>query len=311
MKYFGVLLLVAAGVARGELRIDESGRSLRISEDGKLLVEYRTDWKVPYLYPLVSPSGANVTRHWPIKDDVPEEERDHPHHRSLWLAHGAVNGYDFWAFHDGKDAKIEHVRFVDSDVDETGAARFSVDLVWTGGGRTHLTERRTHTFRRTGAETFTLQVDSELTAVEGDVLFGDSKEGMFALRLDRTLRLKGPQAKAHILNSAGAADGAAWGKRADWVAYHGPDELGEPVVVAAFDHPSNFRNPTWWHARDYGLLAANPFGIHDFENKPDKTLGDHTLPKGERLTFRYLVAIHHGDLDSADLPAIWKNFSKP
>jgi hypothetical protein len=76
------------------------------------------------------------------------------------------------------------------------------------------------------------------------------------------------------------------------------------------DHPSNLRHPTWWHARDYGLLAANPFGIHDFEAKKDKTLGNHVLKKGESLTFRYLVVLHHGSVENAKLADHWTTFSK-
>ena len=39
-----------------------------------------------------------------------------------------------------------------------------------------------------------------------------------------------------------------------------PDSAGTPQVVTLMDHPSNLRHPTWWHARDYGFMAANPFG---------------------------------------------------
>ena len=46
--------------------------------------------------------------------------------------------------------------------------------------------------------------------------------------------------------------------------------------------------------RDYGLFAANPFGIHDFEKKP-RGSGDLTVePKGS-VTFRYRFYIHDGD----------------
>jgi hypothetical protein len=187
---------------------------------------------------------------------------------------------------------------------------FSCDLAWTGGGKTHLTERRTHTFRLDGQRTYILEVVSELTAADGDVLFGDTKEGMFALRFDRTLRVKGDTAKSKLVNSAGDQDAAVWGKRAKWIATIGPDEKGEPVVIGMLDHPASLRHPTWWHARDYGLSAANPFGIHDFENKPDKSLGNHILKQGETMVFRYQVIFHQGDLESADMAGRWQSFSK-
>jgi hypothetical protein len=295
----------------GGFAIETSGDSLRVMDDGKLVTEYRTDHRVPYLYPLLTPGGANLTRHWPMSEAFKEEDRDHPHHRSFWMAHGAVNGYDFWAFHDGKDAKIEHKGITKHGVTEDGVASFAVDLAWTAGGKTHLTEKRSHTLRRAGADSLVVTVECALTAADGDVLFGDTKEGMFALRTDRTLRLKGPQAKAQAVNSEGDKGLDTWGKRAKWVAYHGPDETGKPVVAVMFDHPSNLRHPTWWHARDYGLVAANPFGIHDFERKKDKTLGNHTLKKGETLMFRYQLLIHQGELATAGIDDHWKTFSQP
>ena len=51
-----------------------------------------------------------VIRHWPVAEGSPDEERDHPHHKSLWFTHGAINGVDFWS--DGK-GKIVHDKFVE------------------------------------------------------------------------------------------------------------------------------------------------------------------------------------------------------
>ncbi len=78
--------------------------------------------------------------------------------------------------------------------------------------------------------------------------------------------------------------------------------------MAIFDHPGNPRHPTWWHARNYGLVAANPFGIHDFENKPAGT-GDFKLADGETLTFFYRVLFHPGDPKQADIEGAYKRFA--
>lgn len=309
MKKLLPIFLACTAPAWADLKLEESAGSMKVLDGDKLVTEYRTDWKVPYLYPLMSSSGANITRHWPTKDGVEGEQKDHPHHRSVWMGHGAVNGADFWAFKDTKDAKIIHHGFSSKGAKD-GAVTFSADLEWNAEGKKLLAEKRTYTFRQVNDKTLEIDFICELVATE-DVTFGDTKEGMFAFRMDRTLRLKGPSAKSHIANSEGIADDATWGKRADWIAYSGPDELGKPAVAALFDHPSNFRYPTYWHVRDYGLVAANPFGIHDFENKKEeKTLGDHVLKKGEKLTFKYSIVIHEGDMKSADLNTLWKNFSK-
>ena len=114
-----------------------------------------------------------------------------------------------------------------------------------------------------------------------------------AMRLAETMRLKGKVGRGHIVNSLGVTDGDTWGKRASWCDYYGLVD-GKTIGVAIFDHPANPRHPTWWHVRDYGLFAANPFGVHDFESKPPQT-GAMAIPAGKSLTFRYRVYIHFGD----------------
>ena len=139
------------------------------------------------------------------------------------------------------------------------------------------------------------------------MVFGDTKEGSFALRLAPTLRLQGKVAAGSAVNSAGQEDGAVWGKRAAWVAYNGP--VGdEEFTVAIFDHPNNLRHPTWWHARNYGLFAANPFGIHDFDGEPAGT-GDYELAPGEELVLRYSVLLLRGERTPAQLAALWDSYA--
>jgi hypothetical protein len=309
MKKLIPILFACSASAHADLKFEKSEGSMKVTDDGKLITEYRTDSKVPYLYPLLSPSGANVTRHWPTKEGVADEATDHPHHRSMWMGHGAVNGADFWANKGEGNPTIVHKGFEQDTKATPDSVSFTVNLEWQDHGKKLIDEKRAITVRKINPTTNALEFTCTLTAAE-DVTFGDTKEGMFAFRMDRTLRLKGKQAKSHIIDSNGVTDGDTWGKRADWVAYYGPDEKGEPVVAAMFDHPKNFRYPTYWHVRDYGLVAANPFGIHDFEGKKDQTtLGNHELKKGESMTFRYSIVIHHGDLKSAELGKLWKAFS--
>jgi hypothetical protein len=146
-----------------------------------------------------------------------------------------------------------------------------------------------------------------LTATERGIVFGDTKEGTFALRLHPNLRLRGAVAKGAASNREGLAGAAVWGKRSAWVAYQGPVD-GEEVGVAIFDHPSNPRHPTWWHARDYGLFAANPFGAHDFEGAPEGT-GDLALVRGATLTLRYRVLVFRGTRDRPELESSFVAFA--
>ncbi|HKG70017.1 MAG TPA: DUF6807 family protein, partial [Segetibacter sp.] len=58
------------------------------------------------------------------------------------------------------------------------------------------------------------------------------------------------------------------------------------------DHPKNPNYPTFWHARGYGLFAANPLGEKVFTNgKSEKNL---TLKKGESVSFRFRILIDNG-----------------
>ena len=108
----------------------------------------------------------------------------------------------------------------------------------------------------------------------------------------------------------GAATLPAWGKRAAWADYHGPLADGSIIGVALLEHPQNFRHPTWWHARDYGLLSANPFGRHDFEKLDDQPhAGDHVIPAGGALSLRYRLVFHRGDEKTAHIAELFRDYA--
>jgi len=50
--------------------------------------------------------------------------------------------------------------------------------------------------------------------------------------------------------------------------------------------------PTFWHARGYGLFAANPLGERIFTN--GKSYKDLQLKKGESVIFRFRIVIDEG-----------------
>ena len=129
-----------------------------------------------------------------------------------------------------------------------------------------------------------------------------------AIRVRTPLQLKNSSgsvgAAGHIRTSEGLADGDAWGKRARWVDYFGEVE-GKAVGVAIFDHPENLRHPARWHARDYGLFTANPFGVKHFTGNESEP-GGHTLAAGDSLTLKYRFVFHGGDVEADDLEKQWK-----
>jgi len=289
------------------IQITELTNRLRVEINGRLFTEYYfKDVPRPYYYPLFGPNETPMTRNWPMKT-VPDESHDHPHHRSLWFAHGAVNGIDFWS--ETKNfGKIVHDRFSEiKSGKDSGIIRS--ENKWIGpDGTVVCTDDRT--FRiYTPAHNDERVFDFEVTlhALDHEVVFQDTKEGTMAARLAETMTLAHKTDHGHIVNSAGDRDEMTWGKRSDWCDYYGPVD-DKILGMAIFDHPQNPRHPTWWHVRDYGLFAANPFGRHDFEKLSDKSAGNLTIPAGQSVTFRYRFYVHQGDEKQAGVAEKYQQY---
>lgn len=269
---------------------------------GELVTAYQTKNVLrPYFYPLISSKGEGITRNFPMKEGVADESTDHPHHRGLWFGLGKVNGIDFWHEKEGA-GKIVFTGLKGIQIkNQTVTLKTSDDWIDPESGLKIMEDRREFSFHKTPNGDLTIDATIILMATTGDVKIEDDKEGAFAIRTTPALRLKGPVAKGHIINSEGQKDAEAWGKRAKWVDYYGPDSKGNTYGVAIFDHPSSFRHPTWWHARDYGLFTANPFGQGHFENGADPHAGDYTINNGESLTLKYRLFIHQGSPEDANV----------
>ena len=290
-------LLATCVAAEKGVTITQNAQKLRVEINGELFTEYHfLGAPHVYFYPVIGPGGVPVSRDWPMKN-VEAEEHDHPHHRSLWYSHGSVNGVDCWS-EGTKAGKILHDKFLEKKSGEdSGVIRSQNKWVAPDGTVLCTAEQTFRVYNRPKNERL-FDFETTLKAGDKDVVLGDTKEGSMGIRLAETMRLKPNKANAgkptgHIVQSTGVRDDATWGKRAEWCDYYGPVE-GKIVGVAIFDHPTNPRHPTWWHVRDYGLFAANPFGLHDFEKK-EKGAGDLTIPAGKSLTFRYRFYLHEGD----------------
>ncbi len=273
--------------------------------NGKLFTEYVYEGHVkPILYPIVGPHGVKMTRHHPMVQGVDNEANDHPHHESLWFTHDGVNGANFWSAHTSKAKQGRTARAVQTDM-EIGESELRTENEWRDADDNIVcTDSRVLRFGTwTGARYIDYRIS--IHATRGDVTFADTKEGTMAIRTHPLLRISSDKkhgnhtVAGHAINSEGHTDGELWGKRAKWVDYWAPVE-GKTVGIAIFDHPQNPRHPTWWHARNYGLVAANPFGVHDFEKKPEGT-GDMLIQDGSSVTFRYRFVFHEGDAETAKI----------
>jgi hypothetical protein len=246
----------------------------------------------PYFFPLHSARGTIVTRSFPMAD-LPGEDHDEPHQRAMYFGHGDINGYDFWG--EAEFARWSHHaastfgRTVFRELaTDPGALRAEFNLQ-TPDGSVIATETQAYSF--SGDESVrTIDFEFTIHAAHGSLKLGDTKEGTFAVRLVKALE----PSNGHMVNSLGATgERAIWGRRADWVDYYGT-VAGESVGVAIFDSPGNLPHPAYWHARRYGLLAVNPFGLRAFlhDRRQD---GSYVIPAGGSLRLRYRVFIHHGD----------------
>ena len=293
------------------VKITELPDKLRVEIKGELFTEYVFQGAPHvYYYPLLGPGGLPMTRNYPMVPDAAGEAHDHRHHRSLWFTHGDVNGVDFWS-EGAKAGKIVHDKFLEvKSGAEMGVIR-SANKWMALDGTVVCTDERTFRVYARPAHERVFDFEVTLKAGAKEVVFGDTKEGSLAIRIAESMRLSQPDSKpgqGHIVQSTGVRDDKTWGKRAQWCDYHGPVQ-GKIVGIALFDHPLNPAYPTWWHVRDYGLFAANPFGRHDFERKPPG-VGDLKIAPGQSVTFRYRCYLHEGDEQAAQVAERYKEWLK-
>ena len=318
-KWFALATIVLIPISRanaesGAVALKEEGNHVNVTIDGKPFTDYwfgkREDraYARPFFAPVLAADGTEVTTdHY--------GQKEHPHHQSLFVGHGDVSGADHWALAGDKTPKQRHIKFEKVEGDT-----IVEDLEWEDKAHEPmLRERRTIKFVPFSDGSRGIDFTLEFTPISAPVTFADTKEaGLVAVRVsdaishaDAPKKKSGgnPTGAAMLTNSTGATgEKATWGKAADWCDISGQIN-GKDYGVAAFDDPKNPRHPTRWHVREYGLLAANPFGLSFFDKGADRHAGDLTMEPGKTTTFHYLVVVHEGDAKSASLPEKYKQFS--
>ena len=283
--------------------------SITVNNEPALQYHHRyKQGKRPFFYPVMGPHRLNMTRSWPVSDKTEfDEEHDHPHHTSFWVAHGRVNECDHWASvaESGLQVHEEFTAVVSGNV----FGGFSERLSWVStAGDTILRECRSLRVWNTPPRFRIIDLSVEFQATEGDVLFGDTKEGgICALRVAEPL--KGSRG-GRIENAYGAVgETECWGKRAPWVDYSGVLQ-GNQVGITIMDHPLNPLHPTYWHVRDYGLFAANPFGLSYYKSSYE-TDGNWLLRAHDAAAFRYRIILHEGNAESAGIRERYHDWVNP
>ena len=303
----GCLFVMATAQILGAANLDvnQDETSVAVTIDGMPFTTYHIKSKnKPILWPIVGPTGKSVTRGYPMKPATEAERADHPHHRSLWFTHGEVNGTSYWDEGTGSGS-IVHKEFLKVEGGEQATIITQNDWVDTDGS-VPCSDVRTIVL---GAdeERRWIDFDITITAGEDEVVFGDTKEGSFGMRVAGTMKVEAENG-GHIVNNQGDRDKDTWGKRASWVDYYGP--VGDETLgIAILNHPTSFRFPTYWHVRTYGLFAANVFGVHNFENIEEKK-GAYTLEPGKSITFRYRILLHQGDEKEGNVADAFVDYAK-
>ncbi len=347
-KYAGSVLLISATlISAGTLlnsfrqakhfgiTENKAQKRVDITVDGKPFTSYIYPESLmkPVLYPLRTAKGTFITRGWPM-DPRPGERVDHPHHVGLWFNYGNVNGLDFWnnstaipADKKNGYGTIRHIS-VDNMTATNDQAVLEVSRYWQKPDGTNLLKEEARYIFTAPGNQRAIELITTLTALKEDVSFMDNKEGLLGIRLARELEhpsdkpekftdANGIATEVPSLNNAGvtgkyrSSEGiegdSVWSTRGKWVNLNG--RIGEEAIsLVILDNPKNVGYPTYWHARGYGLFAANPLGQKEF-SKGKETL-NFQLKAGQSVTFRYKILINSGkNLPDAEVNAAFQQFA--
>jgi len=316
-----------------ELVSKPAEKKIDVLIDGNLFTSYiyPSTIKKPVLWPVVTAGGNEITRQFPLKNKA-GERADHPHHVGIWLNYGDVNGLDFWNNSDAipKEKAAGYGTIYHEAVKKEKSGKGEADLVTTASwkdinGKKLLEETTENKFIVKGT-TRIIDRTTTLKAVNGKVNITDNKEGMFAIRVTRELELPSTGkvelvdshgvvtkveasddniANANYLSSEGITGGDVWATRAKWMKLYGVVN-GEQVAIVIFDHPKNPGYPTYWHARGYGLFAANTLGQKVFSEGKEEM--NFSIENGKSATFRYRLAVFSGNPSVDELNKMAKDY---
>lgn len=250
----------------------------------------------PYFRHLRTPSGVQVTRtHPPVEGvDLDDHATMHP---GLWMAFGDLGGADFWR----NKGRVRHERFIEPPQAGADGGLFVVSNVYEADGKAICREDCRVKIEPVPTG-YLLRWTSTFTPTDGEFAFGDQEEMGLGVRVATPLAVKNG---GEMINSEGRRNEAeVWGRPADWCAYRGSVD-GTQVGIVIMPHPDNFRR-SWFHARDYGLLLANPFGRKAFtKGEPSRVV----VEKNEPLTLRFGVFVYDAPNDkSPDLASIYRRY---
>ena len=323
-----ILFFVSACAAGADVTFVQDTNKIDILIGGNLFTTYRygSELTKPILYPVKSPSGVVLTRGFPF-EIIPGESNDHPHHTGIFFAYDKVNNDGFWN-NTTSPPQIKHIKTTKM---ENG--QLSTISHWVGkNGNMLLEEKRDMVFswhglpaRETTANPqdalrrmavpppneYAIDFNITLTAQDEKIVFGDTKEGMFAIRVADWLSEEKGTGK-YLDSQGNIGEPNVWGKKADWARLEG-NKNGQTIGIAIFNHPASACYPTYWHTRGYGLFSADPLGQLDFlkgRNVENPQPLNFTLNPGQSALFRFRMIIYEGQKPAEQLDKEFQRFAR-
>jgi hypothetical protein len=342
LQYFGLTILAMIFFSESFAQKKEMVKVVKSAKENRINIFigdrlftsflYPDSLEKPVLFPVHAANGTIVTRGFPL-DTQPNDPIDHPHHVGIWFTFENINGLDFWnnSYAIPKEKKYLYGWIkTDKILETSGGAKgiLTYHANWTNQQKDVLLEETT---RLEFSGTAHRRTIDRVTVLKADttVLFTDAKDGLYGIRLAHALQIptdkdqefkdnkgnvtlvKGGTdhiANGNYLTSEGKQGDDAWSTRARWCKVYG--KMDDSISIAIIDHPKNPNYPTFWHARGYGLFAANPLGEKIFTN--GKTAKNLQLKKGESVSFRFRIIIDDGDktISSRELDELADEFAK-
>ncbi len=318
-----------------DLKANEAEKKVDVLVGGELFTSYiyPDNIKKPVLWPVMSPGGNMLTRSYPMINKA-GDRTDHPHHVGAWLNYGDVNGLDFWNNSEAippeesdKYGTIYH-QSIEKAESGTGEATLVTKSLWKSPDDEVMLEEETKFDFMAMDDVRIIDRTTTLTATIDEVKFTDNKEGMFAIRVARELELPSDKpselmdshgvvtkvekmdntnVKGNYRSSEGIEGEEVWATRAEWMKLSS-EINGEKVSLVIIDNPSNPGYPTYWHARGYGLFAANTLGQKVFSEGKEEL--NFSLKKGESVTFKYRLVVAAEDMTDDQIKVLTEAYAK-
>lgn len=332
---FLLLFVISSFAQKVKLLKDPHAKKVDVTINGQLFTSflYPDSLEKPVLYPVFARNQIDVTRGFPLKPK-PNDPTDHPHHIGIWFNFENVNGLDFWnnsyAIPKEKKSLYGWIKTNPTITISNGTKGIlKYDANWNNQKNEILLKEHTELVFQATKNSRIIDRYTTLTA-NTTVIFKDAKDGLLGMRLAHELQIpalidqkftddkgnvttvKGSIdkiANGNYLTSEGKQGDAAWSTRARWCKVYG--KMGkDSVSVTIIDHPQNMNYPTYWHARGYGLFAANPLGENIFTN--GKSAKNLQLKTGESITFKYRIVIDAGSnsISSNEIERLASEFGK-